>query len=382
MTEQQEYEQYLLETGQHPSQQPAPQLPPEMAGGNLLRTEEGRKSEIARKLIDEAKGTDYGAMFNNALGGVGGGLARAVPQLGRGALGAAAEGALMGAAQAPEGERTKGALMGGGVQGGLSGLAKLLGKAGDVAMQVGVGRKKYTPGVGTELADQGLVGTRGMMRKQAEKRLGAVGQEMGDIASQIPEIDARRIGEEMSSELVAPLTGGGQIAPSARDLGTVGQLQDFATDVSSRGVETGAQAAARRRAAGASAYSARTQDPKLSPIAQASKLEQQKYSAALKAADPRMAPIDASYAALKKAQKSLGEEAPLTGLGLISRPVSTLGGAAATTIAGQAGVKGGKLAEFLSPLARQAAVGGFNQKSPSAEELAEYEQYLRDTGRK
>jgi hypothetical protein len=48
----------------------------------------------------------------------------------------------------------------------LDPLAQLLGKGGDVGMQVSVGRRKYTPGVGTTLADEGIVGTQGMMKNQ------------------------------------------------------------------------------------------------------------------------------------------------------------------------------------------------------------------------
>lgn len=384
MTEEQEYEQYLLDTGQHPSQQPAPELPKHLQRGGLIRTPEGRAQEQLRALDEQNQATDYGAAMGNALAGTAS-LGRAIPRLAGTIPGAIAEGASMGAAQAPEGDRLKGALLGGGIQGGMTGIGKLLGKGGDVAMQIGVGRKKFTPGVGTELADEGLIGTQGMMQRQTEKGLRRVGGEMSDVASQIPEIDARKIGQEMTGELTSPLTGGGQIAPSARDAGTVGQLQDFATDISSRGTESGAEALARRRAAGASAYSARTQDPKLSPIAQASKLEQQKYSQALKAADPRMVPLDARYAALKKAEKGLAEEPslPRSLLGLASMTSKSIpGGSLATTAAGQAGVKGGKLAEFLAPLSRQAAVGGSRQSAPSAEELAEYEQYLKETGQK
>lgn len=384
--EQAEYEQYLRETGQHPEQQ-------------VAETADAKRSRVMADINRQIDNTDYGAAMNNALGMMaGGGLAKAIPAAG-GILGSAAEGAALGAAQSPEGERGKGALMGGGLQGGLSGLAKLLGKTGDVGMQIAVGRKKYTPGTGTELANEGLWGTQGMMRGQTARGLERTGQEMGQVAETIPAIDARTIGQQMGEELTSPLTGGGKIAPSARDLGEVKQLSDFAEDVASRGTETGSQALARRRAAGASAYSQRTGNPLTDPLAKASKLEQQKYSQALKGGSPgaysdlatreieggAMVPLDRRYAALKKAERALGEEPtlPRSLLGLASMTSKSVpGGSLATSLASQAAVKGGKLAEFLAPLARQAAVGGSRDSGPSAQELQEYEQYRIETGQK
>jgi hypothetical protein len=354
-----------LEAAHSEQQKPRPLSDEEMASLEAQHatasqeSPEARRSRIMSEINQQIDNTDYAAAMNNALGVMtGGGLARAVPKA-AGILGSAAEGALSGAAQAKPGERGTGAALGGAVQGGGSALAKLLGKAGDVGMQVAVGRKKYTPGVGTELADQGIMGTQRGMQKQVANRLGVTGEEMQRIASEIPEIDARAIGNEMSGELTGPLTGQGAIRPSARDVGTVNDMRAFADDIASRGQETGAQALARRKAAGASAYSAKTADPKLSPLAQASKLEQQKYSQALKAADPRMVPVDATYAALKKAEKSLGEEPalPKSLMGLLSAgPKNIPGGALATSAVSQGAVKGGKLAEWLAPLLRQAAV--------------------------
>jgi len=316
-----------------------------------------------------------------------GGLSSAVPSLAKSAAGRLAtpflEGGALGAAQDKE-DRLRGFLTGGATQGGISTIGKAVGQIGDVAMQTAVGRKKYTPGVGTELANQGLIGTQGMMRGQTQRRLGEVGKRMGAIAEDIQQpIDSRRIGREILDETTAPLTGGGVISPSSRDAGTIEQMQQFAQDIQSRGAETGAQALARRRAAGSSAYSARTQDPKLSPLAQASKLEQQKYSEALKAADPRMAPVDASYAALKKAEKALSEEPtlPRSLLGLASMTSKSIpGGSLVTSAVGRVGVTGGRVLEqYLAPMARQASVAQPSQEDP---EYELYQQYLKETGQR
>ncbi len=358
MDEEQAYQEYLKQ------KQAKSEKPPVR---DLMRQNLATEEQITRGL-------------ENAASVLSGGLSQAIPALGRGVGRAVApfiEGGAMGAAQDEE-DRLRGFLTGAATQGGITTAGRALGKAGDVAMQIGVGRKKYTPGVGTQLADEGIMGTRGMMANQVSRKLGQVGGEMSDVASEIPRvIDARKIGTELAEETTSPLTGSGAISPSARDAGTVQDMLRFAEDVKARGAETGEQALARRRAAGSSAYSAKTQDPKLSPLAQASKLEQRKYSEALKAADPRMAPLDARYAALKKAEKGLNEEASLTGLGIISRPVQTVGAAPLATAVGQVGVKGGRgLEQFLAPLTRQATIA-----EPQDEEEKLYQEYLRSKGR-
>lgn len=302
---------------------------------------------------------------NNAASMMTGGLSKAVPALGKGILSAILEGGALGAAQSPD-DRLKGFLTGGALQGGMQGIGQALGKAGDIGMQLATGRKKYTPGVGTELANQGLAGTRGMMKGQVEKRLGAVGDDMQRAASAIPEIDSRTLGQELGKKAASPYTGGGIIAPSGRDAEALSTIGEFADDVASRGMETGQQALARRRAAGSSAYSARSDLPKQNLTSQLSKSEQQMYSDALKKAGGEdMVNADRSYAALKKAQKGLSEEAPLTGFGALSRPISTVGGALPTSIVSQGAAKGGKLAEFLAPVARQASVSGEQEPNKS-----------------
>jgi len=98
-----------------------------------------------------------------------------------------------------------------------------------------------------------------------------------------------------------------------------------------------------------------------------------------------MVPVDTRYAALKKAERGLQEEPslPRSLLGLAAMTSKSIpGGSAVTSLAGQAGVKGGKLAEFLAPIARQAAVSGARKPAPSSEELDEYERYLKETGQK
>ncbi len=76
---------------------------------------------------------------------------------------------------------------------------------------------------------------------------------------------------------------------------------------------------------------------------------------------------------------------PIAHGGFVTRTLSGPAGKAAlrsAVPAQRAGERGGKLAEFLAPIARQTAVGGSRDSGPSAAELAEYEQYLKETGQK
>lgn len=375
MTEREEYEQYLRETGQK-----AP--PAEEAPGFWSRESWDKSAEKMKQLYSDPNAVQQS--LENSVGMMSGGLSKAIPAIGRGVgklFAPAIEGALVGAASTPE-DRLRGFLTGGTVQGGVSGAGKVLGKVGDIAMQMGVGRNKYTPGVGTELANQGLIGTKNMLKSQAGEAANRVGSEMQQVASEIPFINAENIGNQMREELTGPLTGGGSIKPSARDLGEIAQYKAFADDIAQRGIESGSDALSRRVASGKSAYSAKTQEPKLAPIAKSSKLEQQLYSGALKEADPRMIPLDASYAALAKAKHALQGEAPLSGGGVLFGSAGKYGGSLPLTTAGQIGTKADKLAEFLAPATRQATISGMRASEPSAEELAEYAQYLKETGQR
>lgn len=81
---------------------------------------------------------------------------------------------------------TMGALRGGTIGAGGELVAKGAGKAADWAMQKAVGIKKYIPGVGNTLVDEGMVGTKNMMAGQAESRLAAAENELQNAAASIP----------------------------------------------------------------------------------------------------------------------------------------------------------------------------------------------------
>lgn len=281
------------------------------------------------------------------------------------AKGRASAGAIQGAAGDSE-DRVRGAVVGAGMSLGLDGLSKMLTKPGDAAMQIAVGRKKYTPGVGTTLADEGIVGTERMMERQVGRKLQERGSELGELASEIPgtpfnsqEI-ARSVAKDAARPMIVP---GGQ--PSAADMTKLSTIREFAEDVASRGAESGPQALSRRVAAGGRSYRGK-EDPLQSLVGQLSKLEQQKYSQALKDAHAatsggsQFADTDKAYAALKRAQAGLSEETSLPkSLGqIIFSGVHKLpGGSAVMSTAGQGLTKSGQLASGANnPLLRGIAL--------------------------
>ena len=243
-------------------------------------------------------------------------------------------------------------------------VAKLLKAPGDVAMQAGVGRRKYSPGVGTELADEGVWGTRGMMKGQVNKGLERTGSTLHELADEIPDapINAPQMGRNIAQGAAKPMAVPGG-APSSADIPKIEKIREFGEDVASRGMETGPQALARRIAAGQRGYRGK-EDPLQSLLGQLSKQEQIQYSQGLKGAHEaatstsRFADTDRRYGALKRAQSSLNEDItiPRSLMGLLSQSAHAIpGGSLTLSTIGQAATKAGQAADKVNnPLLRQA----------------------------
>jgi hypothetical protein len=280
-------------------------------------------------------------------------------------------GAAQGAATEPS-SPIWGAVKGGAMAAGGELVSGLMGRMGDATMQAAVGRKKFTPGIGTTLADEGVVGTRNGMTDQVNEKLASRGGEIRDLAKQIPAgaIDANKIGSEISAEASRPMLVPGA-EPSAQDAAKLGKIQEFANDVSGRGAEDGEQALARRIAAGGRSYNGK-EDPLQSLLGNLSKSEQIKYSSALKDAHmqatgtPDLAEADSAYGALKRAQSSLNEPVtlPKSLMGIASQSAHILpGGSLALSSVGQALVKGGQTAKVLNnPLLREALLQSMKKR--------------------
>jgi hypothetical protein len=274
-----------------------------------------------------------------------------------------AMGAVQGAVSNPE-HPVQGAAIGGGTSLLGEGVGKLLTGGGDVAMQAAVGRRKFTPGVGTTLADEGIIGTREGMTKQVNSKLAQRGQQLHELADEIPgaPINTPELAHTVVGDAAKPMMVPGG-APSSADMPKLSAVRDFGTDMASRGMESGPQALARRIAAGQRSYRGK-EDPLQSLLGQLSKGEQVQYSKALKGAHSeatgtsQFADTDKAYGALKRAQSSLAEDIslPRSLFGLASMPANFLpGGSAAASTIGQALTKGGQGVKGLTgPMLRQA----------------------------
>jgi hypothetical protein len=277
-------------------------------------------------------------------------------------LGKVGQEAALGAAAAGPDNRTAGALTAGGASAAGQGLAKLLGATGDVSMQIAAGRKKYTPGVGTKLADEGLWGTKGMMADQTAARLKESGEALSKSASEIPgtPIDSSQIAQNVWDKVSKPRLSGVGIKPSSADLPELNQMANYVEDIASRGQLRGEGAVGYARAAGDRAYGLRDVAGASTPK-QLAKLEQIELSNALKNADKtgKFAKEASRYSALKKAEKGLQEEVslPRSAMGLASLPVTALPFVSVlpSTI-GQAATKSSKVTQGLAEALAKAAV--------------------------
>jgi hypothetical protein len=287
------------------------------------------------------------------------------------ALGGGVQGGIQGALDNPS-DRLAGAARGAAIGGAMGvaseGIGKLLTKGGDVGMQAAVGRKKYTPGVGTTLADEGIVGTKSMMTNQVNKGLASRAGQMEDLAEQATQAgqsinvgaDALSMGDDAAKNFRVP---GAQ--PSPNDVPKLSAVNEFVDDMAMRGAETPVQALARRRAAGQRSYAGR-EDPLQSLIGKLSKGEQQTYSKALKEAIPEIAPVDQAYGALARARKGLEAEPsiPKSVMGALSAGLNIVpGGSLGMSLAGQAATKGGQgVQQFSNPALRDALLKALNKE--------------------
>ena len=216
---------------------------------------------------------------------------------------------------------------------------------GDWFMQKAVGRTKYTPGIGTELADQGIMGTKEAMRRQVQAKLPEAGKRIEEVASTISSpIDYRKIASDIAG---SPLGQRGLVpgaSPSAADIGTIQKISAYLDDIASRGQESASQAIRRRSSAGQREFGAR-ETPGASLEAQLAKAEQQGISRAFKEAGGEEAiKADKLYEALKKAEKPLVQETkiPQGPISILNKLGNMVPSSLAESLVGQAATKVGK----------------------------------------
>lgn len=95
----------------------------------------------------------------------------------------------------------------------------LLSKLADFLQQKAVGLKKYAPGVGEKLMQEGVYGTKGMMQKQIAGGLEKRGKEIGDVVSKLKgNVDVYPLVKAFSEEAKGLATPGGISTPEAQKM--------------------------------------------------------------------------------------------------------------------------------------------------------------------
>ncbi len=260
-------------------------------------------------------------------------------------------------------------------------IAKLAGmigrgvtKGGDYLMQKAVGIKRYIPGVGETLADEGVVGTRSMMRKQVEQGLQKRGQEIGNLAQSIDDVSTQPVAEHLGSKASKLIGPDGEVLPD--NIRAFHKYVDAANAASTEGSISGPVAASRRAQFGQIAKDAgRYRDnPSQAIKGQLAGEQQAGYSEMLKGANPEIANADKAYGALSKADSSMAQPESLSPYALAGKAaLPALGGAfgglpgaaaglAAETPLVQSGL--GRLLIGTGHLGSSAPVQGAAQYSP------------------
>lgn len=194
------------------------------------------------------------------------------------------------------------------VGGALQLAGSLAGKGGDYLMQKAVGRNRVTPGVGTELADEGLWGTRNMMRDQVRSGKEKAFERMKRAVSGDPALyDTSPVSAQIRNVGKNKIPAGGAL-PRMEDMPYLSAVEQAAQEVDNAGMETLPTLLSRRRAAGERAFSKVTDAARQGVQADTSKAEQIGISNLLKNAAPDIIPADRRYAALAKAAHGLSDE--------------------------------------------------------------------------
>lgn len=187
-------------------------------------------------------------------------------------------------------------------------------KLGDFLMQRGMGASRIVPGLGEKFAQEGMVGTKNMLAKQAGLGLERSGNKISELASKIPE----PVSQDMVANKIAEV-GGSKMTPSGfvrpEDEAFVNRTMSKAQDFAKAEPLPASEMASRRAIAGKAAREAgayKTQ-PSQQLRAQMASAEQSGYSQALKDAYAKsfpgeanpLAEADQSYSTFKQAQSLL-----------------------------------------------------------------------------
>lgn len=207
--------------------------------------------------------------------------------------------------------------------GGITGLGGLLRNAGNSLMQKSVGASKVIPGLGEQFAQQGLIGTKGMMAGQVDRGLASSGQKIGELSSQIPNpVSQDAVANNVAELANKKMTPSGFVRPE--DKAEVDELLSKAQHFATSEPLPGGEMAARRANSGTAAREmGRYKDnPSLRMQGKVAEAEQAGYSEALKKAyadsfpgsPEALADADKQYSVLSTAKSHLDKTESAGGL--------------------------------------------------------------------
>ncbi len=236
------------------------------------------------------------------------------------------------------------------VPAGISKLGSMLGKGGDYLMQRAVGMKKYIPGLGKDLAGEGLIGTRNQLADQVQAKMAERGAQIGELSSSLKDVPTDTASQHILGRASKLVQSDGFIDPA--DQTKYQALQDLADKVSERGGPEGSvsgkiasesRAGAGVRAREAGAY---RDNPAETMKARGASAEQQGWSQALKEAYAKahpeeankLAEADQSYSTLAKANKPLSANQSMAQTPYSTKIMSIPGTSLGSSIGGRAAI--------------------------------------------
>lgn len=302
-----------------------------------------------------------GALVGSVAGVVGG--ASALGRIGANTV----SGGLLGGLAAPRGGQTrlgnsaKGAAMGGMASAALEGVSSLGGELGDYLMQKAVGLRKNTPGVGSTLADLGVVGTKNMMANQVESKLADEETALQKTVESLSgTVNSKEIADAVSQKAQRfTLPSSGQASPFSQS--ELNKVRDTAEKLSGMGDLSASDLLALKRQGDYQGFTAGG-NPATSTEAELGRTGANAARQALKKMSPDVADSLLNEQALIKAKGALNKpESIHQGMGSSLFFGKAPGQALISSLLGQAADKGGNVAETAAdPAVLQSLFGVAN----------------------
>lgn len=234
-------------------------------------------------------------------------------------------------------------LKGGAIGAGLQGVGEAAGKIGDYLMQRSVGLRRYTPGIGTSLADQGVIGTKGMMANQVDNKLAAEEDSLQGLVKDLSgTVNSKEIADAVSQKaqrFTLPSTG--EASPFSQQ--ELQKVRDMSGKLSQMGDLSASDLLALKRQGDYQGFTAGG-NPATSTEAELGRTGANAARTALKNMSPDVADSLFKEQALVKANSALSRPDTIHQGNVSSMIFGKLPGQSiAESVGGQAAVKGGQV---------------------------------------